>query len=59
MANKHRKKGDWEKEAASRRHKQYEMRTTRGLTNSPPFGEVGSAAYRRLLASQQQGRRRG
>lgn len=47
---KARKVGDWKAVAAGRSHKPREMRTGRGLSNTPNLTDVGSAAYRRLLA---------
>lgn len=47
---KARKGGDWRAVAAGRSHKPREMRTGRGQSNVPNPTDVGSAAYRRLLA---------
>lgn len=47
---KARKVGDWKAVAAGRSHKPRELRTGRGLSNIPSPGDVGSAAYRRLMA---------
>lgn len=47
---KARKAGDWRAVAAGRAHKPRELRAGKGLSNIPNLGEVGSAAYRRLLA---------
>lgn len=47
---KARKVGDWKGIAAGRAHKSREMRNGRGLSNVPNLMDVGSAAYRRLLA---------
>jgi hypothetical protein len=50
MPNKHRAKGDWQKIANQRAHKERFVRTSRGVTNIPIIGDIGTAAYRRLLA---------
>lgn len=47
---KARKPGDWKSVAAGRAHKPRELRTGRGVSNIPNPTDVGSAAYRRLLA---------
>lgn len=47
-----RKPGDWRSIAVGRGRIERTMRTSRGVTNVPAIGEVGSAAYRRRLASQ-------
>lgn len=47
---KARKVGDWKAVANGRAHKVREMRTGRGLSNIPNLTDVGSAAYRRLMA---------
>lgn len=47
---KARKVGDWRAVAAGRAHKPRELRTGKGLSNIPNATDVGSAAYRRLLA---------
>lgn len=52
MATKRRKPGDWKAVAAGRMKTQREMLRGHGLSNIPQVGEVGSAAYRRLLARQ-------
>ena len=52
---KRRQKGDHLTVAAGRRGKDYQLPTTRGLSNIPHAGtEVGSAAYRRLTKTKQQ-----
>jgi hypothetical protein len=51
MPNKHRAKGDWQKIANQRAHKERFIRTSRGVTNIPRIGEVGSAAYQRTLTT--------
>lgn len=48
--SKARKVGDWKAVAAGRAHKPRELRTGRGQSNVPNLTDVGSAAYRRLLA---------
>lgn len=50
MAAKRRKRGDWEAVARARAKVQRDNRTGRGLTNIPNISDVGSAAYRRLVA---------
>lgn len=40
------------KDTSSRAGRDYEMRTSHGLTNVPQPGDVGSAAYRRLQRSR-------
>jgi len=47
-----RKPGDWKTIAAARERIVREIRTTRGVTNIPNVRDVGSAAYRRLLAAR-------
>ena len=47
---KARKVGDWKGIAAGRAHKVREMRTGQGVSNIPKPTDIGSAAYRRLLA---------
>jgi len=47
-----RKPGDWKTIAAGRERAVREIRTTRGLTNVPNVRDVGSAAYRRLMAAR-------
>ena len=49
---KRRPKGEWLNVAKSRRHKNYELTPGRGVSNVPKFTDVGSAAYRRLLAKR-------
>ena len=41
---------NWEAIARGRAHLTRDLRTTRGVTNIPKIGEVGSAAYRRMQA---------
>lgn len=53
-SGKGRKPGDWKAIAAGRQRIQRDIINGRGLSNIPKMGDVGSAAYRRLLA---QGRR--
>ena len=52
-----RKPGQWQDEMRMRLRKERTHRTTRGVTNMPSVMEVGSAAYRRLLASKENPRR--
>lgn len=52
-----RKPGDWKTVANSRAKVERSMRTSRGLSNIPSVTDVGSAAYRRLLAKVKPGRR--
>jgi hypothetical protein len=54
---KARKVGDWKAVANGRNHKARELRTGRGQSNIPNPTDVGSAAYRRLLAKQTGGKR--
>lgn len=51
-----RKVGDWKAIAAGReRNKNRDLRWTAGTACIPPVTDVGSAAYRRLLASRLRG----
>jgi hypothetical protein len=52
MTAKRRRPGDWKVVAASREKVDHVMRTVHGLSNVPNIADVGSAAYRRLLASR-------
>jgi hypothetical protein len=56
MPAKHRKKGDWVAVAKGRANRDRDLSHHSGHTGIPKSGEVGSAAYRRLLAK---GTRRG
>jgi hypothetical protein len=47
-----RKPGDWKTIAAARERVAREIRTTRGVTNIPSVRDIGSAAYRRLMAAR-------
>ena len=47
--HKGRKHGDWVAVASMRTRTPKELINGRGLSNIPKIGEVGSAAYRRLL----------
>ena len=49
---KKRKPGDWITIERGRRNKERFHVTSRGLSNVPMVGEVGSAAYRRLIAKR-------
>lgn len=55
MANKRRKPGAWREIAHSRAQVPRIMARSHGLSNVPPLGETGSAAYRRLKAKQDKG----
>lgn len=46
---KNRKPGEWMIVEKGRRGKQRDTSKSHGLTNIPKVGEVGSAAYRRLV----------
>lgn len=52
MAGKRRQPGAWKAIAAARAKIERSVRTSRGLTNIPLVTEVGSAAYRRLMAKR-------
>lgn len=49
MVSKRRKTGDWKAVATGRNNKPRFLPGPRGLTNIPNLGDVGSAAYRRLM----------
>lgn len=51
-SGKGRKKGDWIAIAAGRARVPKDIVNGRGLSNVPKIGDVGSAVYRRLLASR-------
>ena len=52
MAGKRRKKGDWLAVAKAHAAVDRIMAKSGGLSNIPPVTDVGSAAYRRLLAKR-------
>jgi len=52
MKGKNRKKGDWETIARSRVRVPRDIVNGHGLSNIPKIGDVGSAAYRRLVSSR-------
>lgn len=49
---KHRKRGDWEALAKGRANVPRVLINHHGNTGIPTLGDVGSAAYRRLLAKR-------
>lgn len=52
-----RKPGDWKSIAAARGRIARDLVNGRGVSNIPNMTDVGSAAYRRLLARVKNGRR--
>jgi hypothetical protein len=52
-----RKKGEWVSIAKGRSYARRELVTNPGANQRPRIGDVGSAAYRRLLASRKEYRK--
>lgn len=52
-----RKKGEWVNIVKGRSHAKRDLITNPGFNQRPRIGDVGSAAYRRLLASRKDWRK--
>jgi len=51
-SGKRRKRGDWVSIASGRSHTPRDLINGHGLSNIPKIGDVGSAAYRRLVVKR-------